>query len=216
MAEKKANSGIFQAIRWAVGDLGVDIITMSFGLEEEHPEVQKAIREAFCENILIFAAASNDGGNQRVTYPARKDEVICIYATDGLGTPFIGNPTPITSDYRFATLGVGVKSAWPRGLQDEPKPKPKERSEKRMTGTSFATPIVAGIAACIVEFAYMHDFPEDLLEVLKSRQGMQKILRKHMVDEKPRSNFHYIHPWEMFTNRTDKAVIVLMSDVLKR
>jgi subtilisin family serine protease len=189
---------------------------VSFGLEEEHIEVQKAILEAFCKKILIFAAASNDGGNKRVTYPARKDEVICIYATDGLGTPFKGNPTTMSSGYNFATLGVGVKSAWPRECQDDPKPKKTEPSARRMTGTSFAAPIVAGIAACIVEFAYMHDFPETLLEKLKSRQGMQEILRKHMVDERQRSDLHYIHPWELFKGRTDEEVIVLISDVLKR
>ena len=134
---------------WAVGH-NVDIITMSFGLEEEHGGMQKAIIEAYSKNILMFAAASNEGGNRIVTYPARKEQVICIYATDGKGEPYRSNPTPIGNSYRFATLGEGVKSAWPKGLKKGAAP------EQRMTGTSFATPIAAGIAACLLEFAIVH------------------------------------------------------------
>jgi len=206
---------VLQAIRWAI-ELGVDIINLSFGLEREDTDVQQAIREAVCQNIIIFAAASNDGGNTGVMYPARKDEVICIYATDGIGSPFTGNPTRLkTSCYHFAALGVGVKSSWPRGLQG-PAPKSSEPSERRMTGTSCATPIAAGIAACIIEFAYRIEFPEPLLELLKSREGMQKVLRGLMASDQRRHDLHYIHPWVMFTGKSDEEISYLMKHYLER
>jgi hypothetical protein len=189
---------------------------MSFGLQVEDAGVQEAIREVASKGVLIFASASNDGPNSMVTYPARIDEVICVSAMDGLGTPFDRNPTPNTTSslYEFAALGVAVKSAWPRKLLD-PKPKRSERSERRMTGTSVATSIVAGIAACIIEFADMKDFPDDLLEKLKSRQGMQKVIRELMVDGR-RHGYHYITPWSMFAaHRDDDTILLLLKDRLQ-
>jgi hypothetical protein len=204
-----------QAINWAVLEKEVDIITMSLGLEREHHSVQKAILNAIYHRVLIFAAASNGGGNSCVTYPARKDEVICVYATDGIGTPYDHNPTPMEDTYYdFAVLGVGVKSAWPRHLQKQPL-EPSEASERRMTGTSFATPIAAGIAACIIEFAYLTDFSEDLLRVLKSRQGMQKTLKELMVGKGRRHGFHYIYPWAMFKGRLNEEIRYDMKHILE-
>jgi subtilisin family serine protease len=179
----------------------VDIITMSLGLNKENYRVQEEILNAVSHRVLIFAAASNGGGNRSVTYPARKDEVICVYATDGIGTAYNHNPTPMDDAvYDFAILGVGVKSAWPRHLQTRPL-ELSEASERRMTGTSFATPIAAGMAACIIDFAYLTNLSEDLLRVLKSRQGMQKSLKELMVGNSRRQGLHYIYPWAMFESR---------------
>ena len=163
----------------------------------------------------MFAAASNNGGNIEVKYPAKKDEVTCVYATDGSGNPFDKNPNTMKSSiFHFATLGVGVKSSWPQKLHDPPL-KREEASERRQTGTSFATPIVAGIAACIIEFAIVQNLPDDLLDVLKTRQGMQNTLHKLMVDDTPRSGLHYIHPWKMFANnRTEDSIVYAMKDIL--
>lgn len=206
---------IAEAIDHAANELRVDIITMSFGLDRENKDVQAAIRNAFSKNILMFAAASNNGGNIEVKYPAKKDEVTCVYATDGSGNPFDKNPNTMkSSSFHFATLGVGVKSSWPQKLHDPPL-KREEASERRQTGTSFATPIVAGIAACIIEFAIVQNLPDDLLDVLKTRQGMQNTLHKLMVDDTPRSGLHYIHPWKMFANnRTEDSIVYAMKDIL--
>jgi Subtilase family len=183
---------------------------MSFGLERDHASMQKEILEAYSKNIIIFAAASNNGGNYDVTYPARKNEVICIYSTDGNGNTSHCNPTHLkNSGYHFATLGVGVKSAWPKHLHE------KSEGERRMTGTSFATPIAAGIAACILEFARMHKIEDDLYKVLRSREGMQEVFAQHLVDK--RGDLHYIHPWKLFANhRSDEEILLQIKDPLKR
>jgi hypothetical protein len=82
--------------------------------------VQKAILEAFSKNIIIFAAA---GGKGNVTYPARRNEVICVYATDGSGNVSDRNPSQLkNSGCHFATLGAGVKSEWPMDLSRAPTP----------------------------------------------------------------------------------------------
>jgi hypothetical protein len=192
---------------WAVGH-NVDIITMSFGLEEEHRGTQKAIMAAYSKNILMFAAASSGEGTRTVAYPARKEQVICIYATDGQGEPYRSNPTPIGNSYRFATLGEAVKSAWPKGLKKGAAP------EQRMTGTSIATPIVAGIAACFLEFALVHEMPVNSYNSLRTRQGMSAVFGKLMVDI--RKELHCIHLWRLFSEPRQPAdILFLMSDVLR-
>jgi len=199
-----------QAIRWAI-NLEADIINLSLGLEKEDNSIQEAILKAVCQNIIIFSAASNGGGNNCVTYPARKDEVICVYATDGMGTAFTGNPTTLkTSSYDFAALGIAVNSSWPKSV---PIPQSERlnttgSSKRRMTGTSFATPIAAGVAACIIDFAYMIGLPE--VKLLKARQGMQKVMKGLMVDGK-RSELDYLRPWAMFEDKSDEKIMHLMS-----
>lgn len=89
---------------------------MSFGYSSRvlgYHELEKAIRDAQHKNVLIFAAASNDGGNRGRAFPARHDEVMCVHAADGNGNPSRFNPTPEKNRDNFSTLGEDVKSAWP-------------------------------------------------------------------------------------------------------
>jgi hypothetical protein len=170
---------------------------MSFGLEKYDQDVQDAILRACSKNIIMFSAASNQGGNSGVKYPANRDEVICIYSTDGMGNPSHFNPTKMDSEgYHFAILGEGIKSAWPKKLAPSSAP---EQLGQRMSGTSFAAPIAAGTAACILEFALKNDMKKshgDLYRVLRSRQGIHTVFKKLLATE--RKEYHYIHPSKLF------------------
>jgi hypothetical protein len=174
---------------------------MSFGLSKDQPEIKAAVLAAHLENILMFAAASNNGGNFPVTYPAKYGEVICIFSTDGFGKNSDYNPTQMdNAGYHFATIGEGVKSAWPVHLQDGSKP------ERRMTGTSFATPVAAGVAACLLEFALMKQMREDFYKRLRHQQRMQDVLAKELAI--PAYGLHYIHPWNLFkADRPEKRIL---------
>jgi hypothetical protein len=190
---------------------------LSFGLDDNDGDVQNQISEAIRRSVLIFAAAANHGGNKRVSYPARNDHVICVYASDGLGRPFGGNPTALEdSVYRFATLGMAVDSCWPRDKNRDAAINPKQQGRRRMTGTSCAVPIAAAIAACILEFAYINSLQKEFLSFLKTRQGMQKVLKGLMVASNPHQGFHYICPWEMFEKRNDQEIIISMKECLRR
>jgi len=76
------------AIDWA-RDSGCDIINMSFGINTSAiPEVslrrvKDTVNHAAVAGKIMFAAASNCGGNGGRAYPARDPNVICIYASDG-------------------------------------------------------------------------------------------------------------------------------------
>jgi subtilisin family serine protease len=206
---RRVAEGSVQAILWAV-DLNVDIITMSFGLGKDQRNIQEAISIANSKSIIMFAAASNRGGNYDVTYPARYEEVICVFSTDGMGVGSRCNPTQMEdSSYHFATLGEGVKSAWlTTDILVDPAP------ERRMTGTSFATPIAAGVAACVLEFALMNDMSDGLYKMLRRRKGIQTVFAQHLVDE--RQKLHYLHPWKLFgKDRTKDRILTLITDSLE-
>jgi subtilisin family serine protease len=183
---------------------------MSFGLEEYHPGMHEAIARANHNGIILFAAASNEGGTREVTYPAKHDEVVCVFSTDGHGNSLGINPTPMEkSGYNFATLGQAVKSAWPTTLQEGEEP------ERRKTGTSFATPIAAGVAACLLEFALMSDLDDGLYKILRRHQGMQAVFAKHLCGEGKRGELHHVHPWALFGgNREPKVILTLLEDSL--
>jgi hypothetical protein len=129
----------------------VDIISMSFGFTNESEagcrELRDAILEAHSAGVLMFAAASNSGAHSLIpAFPARLSNVFCIFAGDGMGNSGPTNPTPRRNRYNFMTLGEAVESAWPRSLSQYP-------WMQRKSGTSFATPIAAGIAAFLILYA---------------------------------------------------------------
>ena len=138
----------------------VDIISMSFGFPDESElgcgELRDAIFTASAKGVLIFAAASNSGVHRAApAFPARLSNVFCVYSGDGAGNSAPTNPNPRRHCHNFMTLGEAVESAWPRSLCAGPPWK------MRKSGTSFATPIAAGIAAFLLLYAMQNLPPED-------------------------------------------------------
>jgi hypothetical protein len=146
----------------------VDIISMSFGFRswQGHDSIRTALNEASnSKKMLLFAAASNMGKTFKPTFPASEDSVICIYSTDGHGYGSKLNPQIHKRKTRFATLGHGVKSLHAGSTT----------GEIRGTGSSYATPIAAAIAASILELALRTQMDNQFYKELKSRQGMEKV-----------------------------------------
>ena len=77
-----------KAIRHFSDDNRVDIINLSFGFPKFHERLRPiltAIRAAREKNVVIFAAAGNEGGNQGISWPAKlyeTGEVVCVNASD--------------------------------------------------------------------------------------------------------------------------------------
>lgn len=154
---------------------------MSFGFPtckiEGYQELSHAIKHAYYRDVLLFAAASNSGGQLGRAYPAREANVICVHSTDarGNGSPF--NPTAVPQDVNLATVGEGVISAWPMHLCGSE----AEEAEDGMystvkSGTSYATPIMVGIAAFLLLYARLN-LPESA-NLLKTRSRMMMLLQR--------------------------------------
>ncbi|VUC32850.1 unnamed protein product [Clonostachys rosea] len=168
---------VAQAIRTAVDEWKVDIISMSFGYPtnqiEGYDELESAILYAYSKGVLLFAAASNSGANLDRAYPARDPHVICVHSTDSNGNRSKFSPTPLAQEINLATIGEAIESAWPVKLCDA---ETNSQFVQWKSGTSFATPILVGIAAFLLQYARIH-LP-DKAHMLKRQEKMKSVLLK--------------------------------------
>ncbi|KAL7910879.1 pfs domain-containing protein [Trichoderma velutinum] len=184
---------IAKAIHYAVSNWKVDIISMSFGFPtceiDGYHEIQEAITNAHANHVLLFAAASNSGGKLGRAYPARDQDVIAVHSTDTNGNRSSFSPTALSHDINLATVGEAVESAWPMHL-------PHQSNSKFLrckSGTSFATPIAAGIAGFLLLYAKIN--LSDKAHALKRRQKMQALLMRvaeKEMGQKTRDDYHFI------------------------
>lgn len=157
----------------------MDIISLSFGWPstnfEGYDALEDAIHRAYGKKVVIFAAASNSGGRLGRAYPASSSQVICVHSTDTLGNASDFSPTAEQYNLNFATVGESVESAWPMLLFHENST--PQNYVKSRSGTSYATPIMAGIAAFLLQYARLHLSEGDALR-LKNKNNMEALLRR--------------------------------------
>lgn len=172
---------------------------MSFGFETRQPEVQTAIARAYSEGVgketILFAAASNDGFHGSRLFPASDGRVFGIYALDGNGKDTSSfNPPTESRDDNFGTLGLGLELYWQKGFEIK-------------SGTSYATPIAAGIAVNILEWlGYVHD--EGMLTAkdysrLKCPSSIRKIMRKLAHEPNNSGDVSFVVPWRLWKPMED-------------
>jgi len=171
-----------QAIKWASEEHQVDIISMSFGFDGEirdaqnRPVISNAISDALRardQQVLFFAAAANEGGNQTEMFPASHPQVIAVRGTDDKGWLQRYNPPKgyLGMDC-FMTLGQDVPGA---GLS-----RIDGGADVYHSGTSVSTPIAAGIAGILLSYARL--YKEDLQKFLGDREGASRAARLATVD----------------------------------
>ena len=180
---------------------------MSFGFTSEVPVIRDAIDRATMGShpTLVLAAASNEGGNDGVSWPARHDRVICVHATDSFGNKYQQNPSPSDPRNVFATLGQDVEVVVA----------PTRKETK--SGTSVATPVAAGIAAltiaCVrvrkkaymapsIRFGQSEKTRAALTTAFNERvrrlgtcDGMSAVFRLMAGSDTTRDGYRYIRPW---------------------
>jgi cyanobactin maturation PatA/PatG family protease len=117
---------------------GVSVISISGGQIRPsgaaHPTLAASVRECHSRGILIVAAAGNDGC-ECLHVPAALPSVLAVGAMDDEGQPLeFSNWGQVYADQGVLAPGKDVLGAAPGG------------GFVSRTGTSFATPIVAGVA----------------------------------------------------------------------
>jgi len=121
-------------------DQGADILSNSWGSYGESALIYEAVEYAYDHGVLVVAAAGNDATSTE-HFPAAFDEVIAVTATDEYDNPawFPGWWGTNFGDWvELAAPGVDIYSTvW-------------DDSYAYKSGTSMATPHVAGVAALIL------------------------------------------------------------------
>ncbi|KAH6958131.1 hypothetical protein DER45DRAFT_521176 [Fusarium avenaceum] len=171
---------IANAILHAVDEWQVDIISMSFGWPssdfDDYEALEAAIDKAYSKKVLMFAAAANSGGRLARAYPASSPHVICVHSTDALGNASDFSPTADPNSINIATVGECVESAWPTFLCDSS----NYDCVKSRSGTSYAAPIVAGIAGFLLQYGRLHLTSVEAM-AMKRRDKMEAVLRRCAV-----------------------------------
>lgn len=139
---------------------------MSFGFQTTIPEISKQIKDAIYQEKILFAAASNDGGNSKRAFPASDRGVICIHSTDSKGNKSLYNPPVEKRADNFSILGQYIESCWPS----------EDRlGSRRMSGTSFATPVAVALAAFMIGYI-REEIPDlDVPVNFKSDRGISAL-----------------------------------------
>lgn len=126
---------IAACITWSWKTAGAKIISMSLGSEEGSSTEQRAVQEASAAGVLVIAAAGN-GYDSKPNYPAYYPEVMSVASFNQAGV--ISDFSTCNSDVEIAAPGEDIWSSFPGN------------SYGVISGTSMATPHVAGVAALLM------------------------------------------------------------------
>ncbi len=130
-----SDANIAVGIDWARTH-GAKVINLSLGGTFDDPVLSDAIANAIAANVVVVAAAGNDGSNT-VGFPASYSGVLAVAATDHSGS--------LTS---FSSYGPRVDVAAP-GLDITSTALGSGDQYATESGTSFSSPVVAGVAALV-------------------------------------------------------------------
>jgi subtilisin family serine protease len=126
---------IFKSLEWAA-DNGARVINMSFAGPAD-PTLHRILAAAYAKDIVLVAAAGNNGPDAAPPYPGADPDVIAVTATDANDQPFkLANHGKYIA---VAAPGVEILAVAPYAAY------------QITTGTSVAAAHVSGIAALLLQ-----------------------------------------------------------------
>lgn len=173
------------ALRMAADD-GANIVNMSLGSDNPSQLITDATGYAVLKNVLVVAAAGNDGPYVgSIDYPGADVNVIAVGAVDkdiqisdwsSRGNNSTTKPYFVEEkDIEFVAPGVNIESTW------------KDGGYAILSGTSMASPHVAGLAAKLWQ-------KNTLNPALETRELLHKLITDLLpIGDDDNSGFGFPH-----------------------
>ena len=146
-------SRLAAGIVWAT-DHGADVISMSLGAESRSAALDRAVAYAHRKGVVLVAAIGNESANHH-NYPATYDEVIAVGGinpdtADAAAQGPLEPQTPVATDFTvraaYSDYGPHIDLVAPTQV---PTTDYGGGYPRNWSGTSAATPHVAGVAALV-------------------------------------------------------------------
>lgn len=137
-------SDVIEGLDWAIAN-GMQVVNMSLGTSSDVQSFHDAVARVNAAGIVQVAAAGNSGG--AVNYPAAYSEVIAVSATDQADV--IASWSSRGAEVDLAAPGVSIYSTY------------KGSAYSTLSGTSMASPHVAGAAALVLSIPTKCDYNSD-------------------------------------------------------
>ncbi len=139
---------------------GAKVINLSLGSMTDVRALNSAISSAAQKGVLFFSSTGNTG-DTAVTYPAANS---LLTNNTGIGQIGVGSVSPSLLKSSFSTygqvemtaIGENVKTLFPGGLTVS------------ASGTSFAAPMAAGVAALVLSTSQTGFYPNQSTALLKN------------------------------------------------
>jgi len=122
---------VIRALDWLAGER-VQVINMSLA-GPANKVLEKALLHLLDEELLIVAAAGNDGPASAPRYPAGYERVLAVTAVDAGNRVYLRAVRGAHVDYAAPGVNVTAASA------------ASDSAYQQVTGTSYATPLVTGL-----------------------------------------------------------------------
>lgn len=140
-------SDIIEGLQWCV-DNDIDVVNMSLGSKSSSTTFGEAVQATLDAGVVVVAAAGNSGpGDNTVEYPGAYPGVIAVGATDS--SDDIASFSSRGPQVTIAAPGVSVRSTY------------KGSSYATLSGTSMASPHVAGVVALVLATTPTGAYNED-------------------------------------------------------
>lgn len=133
-------AGIANGVIWAT-DNGAKVINLSLGSSRQSRIITDAVKYAISKDVLVVAASGN-GGSSAKSYPAATQGVMAVGATDSKDKR--ARFSQYGPHLSVTAPGVDILSTFPLNKNAIG---PKEYGS--ISGTSMATPFVAGLAGLV-------------------------------------------------------------------
>jgi hypothetical protein len=129
----------------SAAEAGARVLNLSFGSTDDCFPLQLAVADAFASNTLVVAASGNEfGKGNPIVYPAAYPHVLSVAAVDMALEPAYFSTANAAVD--LAAPGESVPVALPPAFDKDGTPDGLTRAD----GTSFAAPIVSGVASWLI------------------------------------------------------------------